>query len=113
MVSPLNGKVNQTLTFNYDFFLKNACGVVFLGRDCFDNSYLTTFPKLKKSFGNGKSIIMIIIYCDNSYSFKEVDCFYAEEYETSKKTKNGDWLIVELGDGQVAGLPDNADKDMF
>jgi hypothetical protein len=29
------------------------------------------------------------------------------------KTKQRDWLIVELGDGQVAGLPDNADKDAF
>ena len=27
--------------------------------------------------------------------------------------KNGDWIIMELGDGQVAGLPDNADKDEF
>jgi len=29
------------------------------------------------------------------------------------KKKNGDWIIMELGDGQVAGLPDNADKDEF
>lgn len=29
------------------------------------------------------------------------------------KRKNGNWIIVELGDGQVAGLPDNADKDEF
>lgn len=29
------------------------------------------------------------------------------------KKKNGDWIIMELGDGQVAGLPDNADKDKF
>lgn len=29
------------------------------------------------------------------------------------KKKNGDWIIVELGDGQVAGLPDNADKADF
>jgi hypothetical protein len=29
------------------------------------------------------------------------------------KQKNGDWIIVELGDGQVAGLADNADKDEF
>ena len=29
------------------------------------------------------------------------------------KTKNGNWVIVELGDGQVAGLPDNADRDSF
>jgi len=29
------------------------------------------------------------------------------------KKKNGDWIIMELGDGQVSGLPDNADKDNF
>lgn len=27
--------------------------------------------------------------------------------------KNGEWIIMELGDGQVAGLPDNADNDNF
>lgn len=27
--------------------------------------------------------------------------------------KDGPWIIVELGDGQVAGLPDNADKTAF
>jgi hypothetical protein len=26
---------------------------------------------------------------------------------------NGDWIIVELGDGQVAGLPDGADPVAF
>jgi hypothetical protein len=29
------------------------------------------------------------------------------------KKKDGNWIIVELGDGQVAGLPDNADKNEF
>lgn len=29
------------------------------------------------------------------------------------KKQNGDWVIVELGDGQVAGLPDNANKAAF
>ncbi len=29
------------------------------------------------------------------------------------KKKDGSWIIVELGDGQVAGLPDNVDKDEF
>ena len=29
------------------------------------------------------------------------------------KKKGGDWIIMELGDGQVAGLPDNADKNEF
>ncbi len=27
--------------------------------------------------------------------------------------KNGEWIIIELGDGQVAGLPDNGDKEEF
>lgn len=27
--------------------------------------------------------------------------------------KDGEWIIMELGDGQVAGLPDNADKQEF
>lgn len=26
---------------------------------------------------------------------------------------NGEWIIMELGDGQVSGLPDNADKNEF
>jgi len=29
------------------------------------------------------------------------------------KTKNGEWIIIELGDGQVAGLPDKADRLQF
>lgn len=29
------------------------------------------------------------------------------------KCVNGDWMIVELGDGQVAGLPENADVQAF
>ncbi|WP_299439545.1 ATP-grasp domain-containing protein [uncultured Aquimarina sp.] len=29
------------------------------------------------------------------------------------KKKNGGWIIMELGDGQVAGLPNNADRNEF
>jgi hypothetical protein len=29
------------------------------------------------------------------------------------KKKNGGWIIMELGDGQVAGLPENANKNTF
>ncbi|MFK7949571.1 MAG: ATP-grasp domain-containing protein [Saprospiraceae bacterium] len=29
------------------------------------------------------------------------------------KQKNGDWIIMELGDGQVSGLADNVDKALF
>lgn len=27
--------------------------------------------------------------------------------------KDGKWIIMELGDGQVSGLPDNANKIFF
>ncbi len=29
------------------------------------------------------------------------------------KKKSGEWIIIELGDGQVAGLPDNSNKLEF
>jgi hypothetical protein len=29
------------------------------------------------------------------------------------KKKDGEWMIMELGDGQVSGLPENADKANF
>jgi len=29
------------------------------------------------------------------------------------KKLDGEWLVMELGDGQVAGLPDNADVEAF
>jgi ATP-grasp domain, R2K clade family 3 len=29
------------------------------------------------------------------------------------KTKNGEWIIIELGDGQVAGLPAKVDRLQF
>jgi hypothetical protein len=29
------------------------------------------------------------------------------------KQKNGGWIIIETGDGQVAGIPENADKLLF
>jgi hypothetical protein len=29
------------------------------------------------------------------------------------KTKDGEWIIIELGDGQVSGLPDKVDRLQF
>lgn len=48
-------------------------------------------------------------------SFKEIIPRIESEFFTMDiaKKKDGDWIIVELGDGQVAGLPDNANKDEF
>jgi hypothetical protein len=29
------------------------------------------------------------------------------------KRRGGDWLVIELGDGQVAGMPERADVEAF
>ena len=29
------------------------------------------------------------------------------------KTKNGEYIVIELGDGQIAGIPDNVDKNII
>ena len=29
------------------------------------------------------------------------------------KRKDGDWMIIELGDGQVAGLPESSEAEAF
>lgn len=47
--------------------------------------------------------------------FKEVALKIKSNFFTmdiAQKT-NGDWIIIELGDGQVSGLPDNADLNEF
>jgi len=36
--------------------------------------------------------------------------FYTVDYACKK---DGDWIIVEIGDGQVSGLPDFGDKQVF
>ncbi len=74
-------------------------------------------------FGN-KTIVSIFDYWDEGEygeTKPELDKFVeiAKNIESNfftmdiAKKKNGDWIIMELGDGQVAGLPDNADKDEF
>lgn len=81
---------------------------------------------------------MRIIYCDSVLNNKIIEPDYKEEKESTEtkpelndfieianeidsnfftmdiaKKKNGEWIIMELGDGQVAGLPNNADKNEF
>jgi hypothetical protein len=47
--------------------------------------------------------------------FKEVGKKVKSNFFTMDiaKKKDGGWIIMELGDGQVSGLPDNADKNSF
>jgi hypothetical protein len=74
-------------------------------------------------FGN-KTIVSVFDYWDEGEygdTKPELDKFVeiAKNIESNfftmdiAKKKNGDWIIMELGDGQVAGLPDNANKDEF
>ena len=48
-------------------------------------------------------------------SFEELLPRIASKFFTMDiaKKNDGNWIIVELGDGQVSGLPDNANKDEF
>ena len=47
--------------------------------------------------------------------FKEVAAAVKSRFFTMDiaKRRDGDWMIVELGDAQVAGFPENADVDRF
>jgi len=49
---------------------------------------------------------MRIIYCDSIFD----NNFFTTDIA---KKKNGEWIIMELGNGQVAGLPNNTNKNEF
>ena len=71
-----------------------------------------------------KKLISIFDYWDegeygdtkpNMEMFKEIAKTIDSNFFTMDvaKKENGDWIIMELGDGQVAGLPENADKNEY
>ena len=75
-------------------------------------------------FFANKKIVKVFDYWDEGEygeSKPELDAFtdIAQNIESNfftmdvAKKKNGDWIIMELGDGQVAGLPDNANRNEF
>ncbi len=104
-------------------------GLVF--REFVELEFLTEHSKsgmpLTKEFRvffANKKIIKVFDYWDEGEygeTKPELDDFIEiAQYIDSKfftidiaKKKNGDWIIMELGDGQVAGLPDNADRTEF
>ena len=47
--------------------------------------------------------------------FKQVALNIKSQFFTMDiaQTQKGNWIIVELGDGQVAGLPNTMNKDLF
>lgn len=74
-------------------------------------------------FGNKKVVKVFNYWDDGDYgeTKPELDSFIELAQNVNSnfftmdiaKKKNGGWIIMELGDGQVAGLPDNADRSEF
>lgn len=75
-------------------------------------------------FFANKQIVSIFNYWDegdygdlkpNLDVFKEIAKNIESNFFTMDiaQKKNGNWIIMELGDGQVSGLPDNADVNTF
>jgi hypothetical protein len=90
------------------------------------NHSISGMPLTKefRVFIKNKTIISVLKYWDEGEYTEELPNLATFQEEIDKidslfytmdiaKTKQGHWLIVELGDGQVAGLPDNADKEAF
>lgn len=118
--------VNQFLELRGDYLNE---GIVF--REFVELEFLTDHSKsgmpLTKEFRIiffNKKVIQVYNYWDEgSYDSEtpDIDLFtnISNQIESNfftmdvAKKKNGDWIIMELGDGQVAGLPENANKKEF
>lgn len=118
--------VNRFLELRGDYLNE---GLVF--REFIKLEFLTEHSKSKmpltKEFRMvflNKKIVQIFNYWDEGNYDSEkpdIDIFQniAKKVESNfftmdvAKKKTGGWIIMELGDGQVAGLPDNANKNEF
>lgn len=101
-------------------------GIVF--REFIELEFLTEHSKSKMPltkefrivFFNKKVVQTFNYWDEGNYDCEKPDIVFfqniAERIESNfftmdvAKKKNGKWIIMELGDGQVAGLPDNANK---
>ena len=104
-------------------------GVVF--RQFEELEFLTEHSKSRmpltkefRVFFMNKRIVKVFHYWDEGdygETKPELDSFIelAQSIESNfftmdiAKKRDGEWIIMELGDGQVAGLPDNADRNEF
>ncbi len=104
-------------------------GIVF--REFIELEFLTEHSKSKMPLTKefriiflNKKIVQIFNYWDEGdYGSEKPDIDFfqniAKNIESNfftmdvAKKKNGEWIIMELGDGQVAGLPNNADRDKY
>jgi len=74
-------------------------------------------------FLNGKFVACLPYWEEGKYGAEEPDLDLFKNASQGIKSnfftldvakkKNGAWIIIEPGDGQVAGLPDSADRARF
>ncbi|UPS90858.1 ATP-grasp domain-containing protein [Bizionia sp. M204] len=118
--------VNRFLELRGDYLNE---GIVF--REFVELEFLTEHSKSKMPLTKefrivflNKKVVQIFNYWDEgNYDSEKPDIDFfqniAENIESNfftmdvAKKKNGGWIIMELGDGQVAGLPDNANRNKY
>ena len=118
--------VNRFLELRGDYLNE---GIVF--REFVELEFLTEHSKSKMPltkefrivFFNKKAVQIFNYWDEGSYDSEKPDIGFfqniAQGIESNfftmdvAKMKNGGWVIMELGDGQVAGLPDNANKNDY
>jgi len=118
--------VNRFLELRGDYLNE---GIVF--REFVELEFLTEHSKSKMPLTKefriiflNKKVVQIFNYWDEgNYDSEKPDLDYfgniAKNIESKfftmdvSKKKNGGWIIMELGDGQVAGLPDNANRNDY
>ena len=118
--------VNRFIELRGDYLNE---GIVF--REFLELEFLTEHSKSKMPLTKefriiflNKKVVQIFNYWDEgNYDSEKPDIDFfqniAEKVESNfftmdvAKKKNGGWIIMELGDGQVAGLPDNANRNNY
>lgn len=108
-------ELNEGLVF------REFCELTFIGDHSKSNMPLTKEYRL--FFLNGKLLDKYNYWDEGEYNEEVInlDDFISIAKEIKSrffsmdiaKTVAGNWILIELGDGQVAGLPDNADKNNF
>ncbi|QXP59002.1 ATP-grasp domain-containing protein [Olleya sp. HaHaR_3_96] len=118
--------VNRFLELRGDYLNE---GIVF--REFIALEFLTEHSKSKMPLTKefrivflNKKVVQIFNYWDEgNYDSEKPDIDFfqniADKIDSNfftmdvAKKKNGGWIIMELGDGQVAGLPDNANRNQY
>ena len=130
---PNASDVNHSLKVVQNFIKKQGDdlneGVViraFVELDILSNHSITGMPLPKEFrifFLNGEPLAIFNYWNDIDYGdtmpYLEPFLAIAETIKSNfftmdiAKTKKGKWIIIELGDGQVSGLPENINPDTF